>query len=60
MPKATDRLPRPSHPVLQGSSVEREVNDLLQAAWKARLLHVAVELDLPDLVAAGPVPASEL
>jgi len=51
---------RPARPALQASAVEQAVNDLLQAAWKARLVHVAVELDLPGLVAAGPVPASEL
>jgi O-methyltransferase domain len=45
-----------------GSATDAEqiVNDLLQGAWKARAVHVAVELAIPDLVAAAPVDSAEL
>ncbi|GAA4855727.1 methyltransferase [Saccharopolyspora rosea] len=33
---------------------------MLQGAWKARAIHVAVELGLPELLAGGPRTAAEL
>jgi hypothetical protein len=47
-------------PALQSTAAEQEVNDLLQGAWKARAVHVAVELGIPDLVSGGAVGWREL
>lgn len=54
MTSTLDDKPRPI------VTAEQTVNDMLQGAWKARALHVTVELGIPDLVAEGPVGAVEL
>jgi hypothetical protein len=38
----------------------KTVNDILQGAWKARAIHVAVELGIPELLASGPRSVSAL
>jgi len=47
-------------PGATSAPAEQVVNDILQGAWKARAVHVAVELGIPDLVAKGPVGSVEL
>lgn len=42
------------------AAAEETVNDILQGAWKARAIHVAVELGVPELLQEGPRTAAAL
>ncbi|MFF7024679.1 methyltransferase [Streptomyces klenkii] len=42
------------------AGAEATVNDILQGAWKARAIHVAVELGLPALLQDGPRTVADL
>lgn len=45
---------------LSRAAAEETVNDILQGAWKARAIHVAVELGIPELLADGSRNVSTL
>ncbi|MFC5725036.1 methyltransferase [Streptomyces gamaensis] len=42
------------------AAAEAAVNDILQGAWKARAVHAAVDLGIPELLEKGPRPVAEL